>query len=159
MPRSSHSKETATASKTETSAASQPSRPTTNETKLVNFRLPTADQFSVAVDSPVDRYPVPRLQVRAEGFGNQLRYAKGVDGINTAKEARPCPRLLNKRGSDRTRRQLGRTNRSLSIAVGDQGGPSIEIIRQARSGLCALRSTVPCRSGFTSVVECASVTR
>src|ERR1700751_5531720 len=51
MPRSSHSKETATASKTETSAASQPSRPTTNETKLVNFRLPTADQFSVAVDT------------------------------------------------------------------------------------------------------------
>ncbi len=43
-------KETATASKTETSAASPPSRPTTNETKLVNFRLPTPDQFSVAVD-------------------------------------------------------------------------------------------------------------
>ena len=59
----------------------------------------------------------------------------------------------------RTRRQIGRTIRSLSITVGDLGGPSIEIIRQARSGLCALRSTVPCRSGFTSVVECASVTR
>ena len=27
-----------------------PSRPTTNETKLVNFRLPPADQFSIAVD-------------------------------------------------------------------------------------------------------------
>ena len=53
-----HSKETATASKTETSAASPPSRPTTNETKLVNFRLPTADQFSVAVDTlPPSRMP------------------------------------------------------------------------------------------------------
>ena len=30
---------------------SPPSRPTTNETELVNIRLPTAGQFSVAVDT------------------------------------------------------------------------------------------------------------
>jgi hypothetical protein len=49
--RSSHSKETATASKTETSAASPPSRPTNNEPRLVKIHLPTTDQDSVAVDA------------------------------------------------------------------------------------------------------------
>lgn len=64
-----------TASKTGTPAAYPPSRPTTNETKLVNFRSPAADQFSVAVDISVPQLRtgvlgVLTLQVFQGPFGD-----------------------------------------------------------------------------------------
>ncbi|HEX3196642.1 MAG TPA: hypothetical protein VHR39_03710 [Propionibacteriaceae bacterium] len=57
-------KATAIGSETETSGASSPTRPKPNDHQLVNFDLPTIDQFSASVDI-VEYDPVIGLDERS----------------------------------------------------------------------------------------------